>query len=74
MITLLLADDHVLVREGLRRLLEDCHDMQVVAEASDGHEGMRLTQHLRPHVVIMDLSMPGLDGIEATKRIKSLSE
>jgi len=69
MITIVLVDDHALVREGLRRLLQDCPDLQVIGEASDGHEALRLVHQLRPEVVVMDLSLPGLDGIEATKRI-----
>ena len=69
MIKVLLVDDHALIRDGLRRLLQDCNDMQVVGEASDGQEALRLLQQLHPDVAVMDLSMPGLDGIEATKRI-----
>jgi two-component system, NarL family, invasion response regulator UvrY len=69
MITVLLVDDHALIRDGLRRLLQDCHDIQVVGEASDGQEAMHLLRQLHPKVTVMDLSMPGLDGIEATKRI-----
>src|SRR5258705_1111826 len=68
MITVLLVDDHTLIRDGLRRLLQDNLDIQVVGEASDGHEALRLLRQLQPDVVVMDLSMPGLDGIEATKR------
>src|SRR5215470_14943770 len=71
MITVLLVDDHTLIRDGLRRLLQDNADIQVVGEASDGHEALRLLRQLRPDVVVMDLSMPGLDGIEATKRALS---
>ena len=69
MIKVLLVDDHTLVREGLRRLLEDCHDMNVVGEANGGHEALRLVRQLQPNVAVMDLSMPELDGIEATKQI-----
>ncbi len=68
MITVLLVDDHTLIRDGLRRLLHDNLDIRVVGEASDGHEALRLLRQLQPDVVVMDLSMPGLDGIEATKR------
>ncbi len=71
MVTILLADQHALVREGLRHLLEDCSDLKVVGEASDGHDCVRLVQQLRPHVVVMDLAMPGLDGIEPTRQIVS---
>lgn len=68
-ITVLLADDHSLVRRGFRRILEDDERMQVVGEASNGVEAIRLTDELRPKVVVMDLSMPELDGVQATKEI-----
>jgi two-component system, NarL family, invasion response regulator UvrY len=69
MIKVLLADDHALVREGLHRLLDDCDDMEVVGEACGGQEALRMLRQLEPDVVVMDLSMPDLDGIEATKQI-----
>jgi two-component system, NarL family, invasion response regulator UvrY len=69
MIKVLLVDDHVLVREGLLRLLKDYDDIEVVGEASEGQEALRITRQLQPDVVVMDLSMPGLDGIETTKRM-----
>lgn len=69
MITVLIVDDHGLVRDGIRRLLEDCPDIEVVGEAREGQEAVRLAQELQPTVVLMDLSLPGMDGIEATKRI-----
>lgn len=69
MINVLLADDHAIVRQGVRRLLEDRADMRIVGEAGDGHEALRLIRQLQPDVVVMDLSMPGLDGIETTKQI-----
>ncbi len=69
MIKVLLVDDHVLVREGLLRLLKDYNDIEVVGEASEGQEALRIIRDLQPDVVVMDLSMPGLDGIETTKRI-----
>jgi NarL family two-component system response regulator LiaR len=71
-ITILLADDHVLVRQGTRELLEREDDMKVVGEAGDGEEAVALTAKLHPHVVIMDIAMPELNGIEATKRIKEI--
>ena len=69
MITVLLADDHALVRRGFRRMLDDEPDMEVVAEAGDGHEAVDLARRLKPQVVVMDYSMPGLDGVQATQAI-----
>lgn len=71
-ITILLADDHVLVREGTRELLEKEEDMAVVGEAGNGEQAVTLTADLRPDVVIMDIAMPKLNGIEATKAIKAI--
>ena len=71
-ITILLADDHVLVREGTCKLLEREEDLQVVGEAGDGEEAVRLATELRPAVAIIDIAMPKLNGIEATKQIKTL--
>jgi DNA-binding NarL/FixJ family response regulator len=68
-IKILLADDHEIVREGLRVLFEKQTDMKVVAEANDGHEAVQLAQQLTPDVVIMDVSMPRMNGMEATRRI-----
>ncbi len=68
-ITVLLADDHSLVRRGFRRILEDEESMQVVGEASNGVEAIRKAYELKPKVVVMDLSMPELDGVQATKEI-----
>lgn len=65
-IRILLADDHALVREGMRHLIEHESDMEVIAEASDGQEALDLAGELRPDVVIMDITMPGLGGLEAT--------
>jgi NarL family two-component system response regulator LiaR len=70
-IRILLADDHVLVRQGTRELLEQEEDLTVVAEAGDGEEAVRLAASYRPDVAIMDISMPKLDGIEATQQIKT---
>lgn len=68
-IKILLADDHKIVRNGLRSLIENQPDMEVVAEAEDGRITTRLTQELRPDVVVMDISMPDIGGIEATRLI-----
>jgi DNA-binding NarL/FixJ family response regulator len=68
---ILLADDHKIVREGLCLLINSQPDMQVVGEASDGQEVLNQTQDLKPDVVVMDLSMPKLNGLQATERIKA---
>ena len=70
-IKVLIADDHAVVREGTRRILEQEPDMQVVGEAGDGEEAVNLATNLKPDVAIVDIAMPKLDGIEATKRIKA---
>ena len=71
-IRILLAEDHVLVREGTRQLLEREPGFAIVGEAGDGEEAVRLARQLEPDVVIMDVAMPKLSGIEATKKIKEV--
>jgi NarL family two-component system response regulator LiaR len=72
MIRILIADDHAMVREGTRQILEQETDLTVVAEAGDGEEAVRLAGSFKPDVAIIDIAMPKLDGIEATKQIKAL--
>lgn len=69
MIRLLLADDHLLVRSGMRRLLDETADLEVVAEAGSGEQALELARELAPDVVLMDLKMPGMGGLEATRRL-----
>jgi DNA-binding NarL/FixJ family response regulator len=68
-ITVLLVDDHSLVRRGFRRMLEDEADMEVVGEAGDGEESIKLAKQLHPQVVVMDCALPGMNGLEATRQI-----
>ena len=69
--TILLADDHPLFRQSVRSVLEKEPDFQVVGEAADGEEAVRMTAELQPDVVLMDITMPKLDGLEATRQIKA---
>lgn len=68
-ITVLLADDHTVVREGLRALLESEEDIEVVGEARNGREAVQMSKRLVPAVVVMDIAMPLLNGLEATRQI-----
>lgn len=70
-IRVLLADDHSVVRDGLRAIVEKQPDMEVVAEAGDGRECLRLVEEVAPDVVVMDIAMPQMNGMEATRRITS---
>ena len=71
-ISVLLVDDHSLVRKGFRRLLEDAPDIRVVGEASDGHEAVEAVGALKPQVVVMDFALPSMNGAVATRRIREL--
>jgi DNA-binding NarL/FixJ family response regulator len=71
MITILLADDHSIVRDGLRRVLEDSSDIKVIAEASDGETAFDMAMEKRPDVAVIDISMPGMDGLEVVARMNS---
>ncbi len=68
-ITVLLVDDHSLVRRGFRRMLEDEPDMDVIGEAGDGENAIKLARELHPEVVVMDCALPGMNGLEATRAI-----
>jgi len=68
-ISVLLVDDHSLVRCGFRRMLEDEPDIAVAGEAGDGEEAIRLSEKLRPRVILMDCALPGMSGLDATRRI-----
>jgi DNA-binding NarL/FixJ family response regulator len=72
-IRVMLADDHQMLRDGLKALLSASVDIDVVAEVSDGHEAVRRAQELNPDVVVMDLSMPELNGIEAARQLRDRS-
>lgn len=71
-IRILLAEDHTVVRESIREALQREAEFKVVGEASNGEEAVKLASELRPDVILMDISMPGLNGIEATKQIKAI--
>lgn len=69
MITVLLTDDHALVRTGIRRLLEDSKQVTIVGEADCGEDSLKMAQSLKPDVILMDVNMPGIGGVEACRRI-----
>jgi DNA-binding NarL/FixJ family response regulator len=72
-ITVLLVDDHSLVRRGFRRMLEDESDMEVIGEAGDGETAIKLAKELHPQVVVMDCALPGMNGLQATREILNQS-
>ncbi|MDQ7819662.1 MAG: response regulator transcription factor [Armatimonadota bacterium] len=72
-IRILIADDHAIVREGIRMILEAEPDFEVVGEATTGREAVELVRRVRPHVVVMDISMPQMNGVEATREIRRIS-
>jgi len=69
MITVMVVDDHEVVRAGLARVLGTAPDVRIIAQAGDGEEALGLLDHVSPDVILMDLSMPGMDGVTATRRI-----
>jgi two-component system, NarL family, response regulator NreC len=68
-IRVFLVDDHTVVRQGLRRILESDEEIEIIGEAGDGRSAVDLVQRMRPHVVVMDVALPELNGIEATRQI-----
>jgi DNA-binding NarL/FixJ family response regulator len=67
---IVLADDHVIVRQGIRRMIEEVRGLKVVGEASDGLELLKIVKEVEPHMIVLDISMPNLRGIEATRELK----
>ena len=74
MITVLLADDHIVMRQGLRALIDSQADLEVVGEASNGHEALEMIQLKKPAVSVLDLMMPGLSGLEVTRQVWRISQ
>ncbi len=70
-IRVLIADDHAILRDGLRKLLTEEPDLEVAGEARDGHDALRKAEELKPDVILLDLAMPGLNGIAVAKRLRS---
>jgi DNA-binding NarL/FixJ family response regulator len=73
MIRVFIADDHSIVRGGIRRILEDQVDLRIVGEAADGQEAMRKILETDPDVILLDISMPGMDGLDVTKQLKAIN-
>ncbi len=69
MTRVLIVDDHILVRTGIERMLSDTEGIKVIAQASDGEEAIQLARELEPDIVLMDVKMPGIGGVEATRKI-----
>ena len=69
-IRVLIVDDHTILRQGVKALLDNQEGIQVVGEAQDGREALKITDEVKPDVILMDIAMPGLNGLEATRRIK----
>jgi len=74
LIRIVVADDHALVREGIRRVLDEVLEFEVVAEAADGHEAMDHVKELDPDVLLLDLTMPGIGGLDVTRQIRAESD
>ncbi len=74
MIRVIIADDHHLVRQGIKALLQSCDDIEVIGEAATGHEAIELARELEPHVVVMDIAMPRMDGSQASEQILDLGK
>jgi len=72
MIRILLADDHKLVRQGIKSLLEEESDFEIIGEARDGHEAVDLAQRLSPDILVTDLKMPGMDGLQVTRYLREI--
>lgn len=74
MIRVIIADDHHLVRQGIKAMLDSCDDIEVVGEAATGHEAVEMAREMAPHVVVMDIAMPRMDGAQASEQILDLGK